>query len=180
MARARLASPHSQAVGKGKVPAMSSKKSRPVAASTTQISKRRRVSTPEKPEAEAAEPPVAVQSRVRRQAASKAADMLHNVIAPDMALHEKEKKRKDIVSPKSRRAARVGALEEGSSRLSKEPSVSEDETPTEDETDLQVEAKNTHRGRKKATSTRGRSRSTLGRDTARSRLATRSVSVLSG
>ena len=92
----------------------------------------------------------------------------------------RKRRGRDIVSPKSRRAARVGALEEGSSRLSKEPSVSEDETPTEDETDLQVEAKNTHRGRKKATSTRGRSRSTLGRDTARSRLATRSVSVLSG
>lgn len=165
--------------GKGKAPAKASKNSRPVAAPTTQTSKRRRVSTPEKPEAPAPEPSV-FEGRVRRQAASKAADMLHNVIAPDMALHEKEKKRKDIVSPKSRRAARVGGLEEGSSRRSKETSVSENEEPTEDETELQLQAKSTQRAGKKATSARGRSRSAIVRDTARSQLATRSASVLSG
>lgn len=174
-----LVPPTTQAKGKGKAPAKVSKKSRPVTAPTTQASKRRRVSTPEKPEVPAAEPPV-FEGRVRRQAASKAADMLHHVIAPDMALHEKEKKRKDIVSPKSRRAARLGALEEGSSRRSKETSVSENEEPTEDETEPQRQAKSTQRAGKKATSARGRSRSAIVRDTARSQLGTRSASVLSG
>lgn len=168
-----------QAKGKGKAPVKTAKKSRPVAATTTQTSKRRRLSTPEKPEAVAPEPHV-FEGRVRRQAASKAADMLHNIIAPDMALHEKEKKRKDIVSPKSRRAARVGGNEEGSSRKAKEASASAGEEPTDDETELKLQAKSTQRGGKKAVPARGRSRSTIGRDTARSQMTTRSASVLSG
>lgn len=165
--------PTTQAKGKG--PAKTAKKSRPTAAATTQPAKKRRLSALEKPDGPAANQLV-VEGRARRQAATKAADMLHNVIAPDMALHEKEKKRKDIVSPKSRRAARVGPHEEGSSRKAKHGSATEGEETTDDD-DVQVLAKGTQRGGKKATtSTRGRSRSSVLRDTAR----TRSLSVLSG
>lgn len=174
-----VAAATTQLKGKGKASAKTTKKSRSAAAPTTQTTKRRRLSTPEKSEVEVPEVP-AFEGRVRRQAASKAADMLHNVIAPDMALHEKEKKRKDIVSPKSRRAARVGGSEEGSSRKAKQASVSEDEQATDDEVETKLQAKSTQRGGKKAAaSTRGRSRSTVVRDTARSQLTTRSASVLS-
>lgn len=165
---------------KGKAPAKTAKKSRVTAATTTQPAKRRRLSTPEKPEVPAVSHPV-IEGRARRQAATKAADMLHNVIAPDMALHDKEKKRKDIVSPKSRRAARVGAHEEGSSRKVKHGSATEGEETTDNDLDVKVLGKGTQRGGKKATtSSRGRSRSAVVRDTARSRLGTRSISVLSG
>lgn len=165
---------------KGKAPAKTTKKSRVAAATTTQPTKRRRLSTPDKPEVPVASQPV-VEGRARRQAATKAADMLHNVIAPDMALHDKEKKRKDIVSPKSRRAARVGAHEEGSSRKAKQGSATEGEETTDDDLDVKLLGKGTQRGGKKATtSSRGRSRSAVVRDTARTRLDTRSISVLSG
>lgn len=164
---------------KGKAPAKTAKKSRSNAATTTQPTKRPRLSTPEKRDAPVASQPV-FEGRARRQAATKAADMLHNVIAPDMALHDKEKKRKDIVSPKSRRAAWVGGNAEGSSHKAKQGSVAtEEEESTEDEPDVKLQVRGTQRGGKKATtSSRGRSRSTIIRDTARS--GTRSLSVLSG
>ncbi|KAJ9091819.1 hypothetical protein QFC19_008932 [Naganishia cerealis] len=158
------------------------RKTRSVAPTATESSKRRRLSTPGQETPVIADEPVpAVQGRVRRQAATKAADMLHNVIAPDMALHEKEKKRKDIISPKSRRAAWVNDKAEGSNRKSKlGQATTDDGESTEDEPEAQLKAKGTQRSVKNTTSaTRGRSRGTIVRDTARTRLGSRSASELS-
>jgi hypothetical protein len=162
------------------------KKTRSALPSTsTQPVKRRRMSTPEKETPAAAVQPVAeYQGRARRQAATKAADMLHNIIAPDMALHDKEKKRKDIVSPKSRREARVGGKGEGSSRKSKlEHEITDQEESTEDELETHLKAKGTQQrtstAKKTPAAVRGRSRSKIVRDTARTRLGSRSGSVLS-
>ncbi|KAJ9123065.1 hypothetical protein QFC22_001254 [Naganishia vaughanmartiniae] len=160
------------------------KKTRSAVPTTTQPVKRRRMSTPEKETPKAAIQPVPeFQGRARRQAATKAADMLHNIIAPDMALHDKEKKRKDIVSPKSRREARVGGKGEGSSRKSKlDHEATDEEESTEDELETHLKAKGTPRSataKKTPAATKGRSRSTIVRDTARTRLGSRSGSVLS-
>ncbi|KAJ9093723.1 hypothetical protein QFC21_006319 [Naganishia friedmannii] len=160
------------------------KKTRSAVSTTTQPVKRRRLSIPEKDTPPAVMPPAPeFQGRARRQAATKAAEMLHNVIAPDMALHDKEKKRKDIVSPKSRREARVGGKGEGSSRKSKlDHEITDKEESTEDELETHLKRKGTQRAataKMTPAAARGRSRSTIVRDTARTRLGSRSGSVLS-
>ena len=160
------------------------KKSRSEVPSTTQPVKRRRTSISGKETSPAVvQPAPEFQGRARRQAATKAAEMLHNVIAPDMALHDKEKKRKNIVSPKSRREARVGGKGEGSSRKSKlDHEITDGEESTEDELETHLKTKGTQRtatAKKTPAAARGRSRSTVLRDTARTRLGSRSGSVLS-
>lgn len=86
-------------------------------AASTETPKRRKMSTPE---------PIGTSTgRVRRQAATKAGNAVHQM-AEDMNLFQKEKHRKDLIPPSERKAARI-ASRRGA------------ETETEHETDVDMD-----------------------------------------
>ena len=79
--------------------------------------KRRKMSTPE--------PAMMSTGRVRRQAATKAGDAVHQM-AEDMNLFQKEKHRKDLIPPSERKAARIASRREAGTETEHETDVDMD------------------------------------------------------
>lgn len=119
-------------------------------------------STPqsERVSSEAPEPTTA--GRTKRQAASKAGNLLHDM-AEDMNRYQKEKSRKDLIPPSERQAARVNSGEAGKARATsvKSEDVESEGPPADDLKTKTKSAAKTKRAKPAARTARSESVATL-------------------